>query len=205
MFIVLSGSTCVGKSTIGRLLADQYTNAGMDMVFLNETSIHSVALPLMFREPEKHAFVVQCEFVIRRTALLLWALRHHAHVVIERNINDERLFEEYWLSKGMISDIQHNAYQLLWQECRKVQPKPDYTIFVRSGAEKATSRLFERERMAGEASEVPESFVRQYVSELTDWYDDYVVRDLIKPNMIVNTDEETADEVTQRILQTIPL
>lgn len=205
MFIVLSGSTCTGKSTIGKLLAEQSTNAGMDMVFLNETSIHSAALSLMFREPEKHAFVVQCEFVVRRTGLLLWAIRQHAHIVIERHINDERLFEEYWWSKGMISDAQHDAYQRLWQECRKVQPKPDYTIFVRSDAEKATLRLLQRDRMAGEAREVPESFVSQYVSELTSRYDDYVAKGLIRPDMRVSSDEESVDEITKKILQAISL
>ncbi|GHT28762.1 hypothetical protein FACS18942_09440 [Planctomycetales bacterium] len=85
-----------------------------------------------------------------------------------------------------------------------MQPKPDYTIFVRSDAEKATSRLLERERTAGEASEVPESFVRQYVSELTAQYDDYVAKGLIISDIIVSSDEETADDVTRRILQTIP-
>lgn len=204
MFIVLSGSTCVGKSTLGRLLADQCVNAGMDMVFLNETSIHSAALPLMFREPENHAFVVQCEFVVRRTTLLLWTLRHHAHVVVERCIDDDRLFEDYWWSKEMFNHTQHITYQQLWQECCEVLPKPDCTAFVRCSVEKATSRLLERERKAGKASEVPESFVQQYVSELAGRYEDYVARDLIKPDIIVNTDEETVDEVTQRILHTIP-
>lgn len=204
MLIVLSGSTCTGKSAIGRLLADQCTNVGTDTVFLNETSIHSAALSLMFREPEKHAFIVQCEFVVRRTTQLLWALRHHTNVVIERYINDDRLFEEYWWSKKAFGNAQHDAYQRLWQECREMLPKPDCTVFVRCKVETATSRLLERECLAGEAREVPESFVRQYVLELAGRYDDYVARDIIKADMIVNSDEETLEVAAQKILQTIP-
>jgi deoxyadenosine/deoxycytidine kinase len=83
-----------------------------------------------------------------------------------------------------------------------VLPKPDFTVFIRCGVEEATSRLLERERMNGEAREVPESFVQQYVLELTDRYDDYVAKGLIRPNIIVN-DGENTNEVIQRILQAI--
>lgn len=204
MFIVLSGSTCVGKSTIGKLLTSQCVDTGMDMAFFNESSIHSEALLLMFREPENHTFIVQCEFVIRRTTLLLEALRSHEHVVIERYIDDDRLFEEYWLAKGMLSDTQHELYQRLWQECRGVLPKPDCTVFIRSDVEKATSRLIEREHLAGEAREVPENFVRQYVMELSACYENFVARGVIQPDLVMSSDKDTAHDLVQRILQRIP-
>lgn len=142
---------------------------------------------MMFRDPKRHAFYVQCEFIIRRTTTLVWELRRKQITIVERFLTDDRIFEEYWLSKHCITSLQHRLYRALWRECRARLPVPDIVVYFRCLPSIAEKRLREREAKRSGMREVPDVLVKQYVYELTKRYEQSVRSKLLVPTLIVNS------------------
>jgi deoxyadenosine/deoxycytidine kinase len=200
MLVVLSGNTCAGKSTLGKLLLNNLNDRQLDVLYINEQDLHSPSLRMMFLEPINHAFLVQCEFLLRRTTTVLEAIKKHQYVIIERYITDDMLFENLWYDNGAISNSQNSIYQQLWSQCFKKLPKPNLTVYLHVNPDLAIERLRKREVKRAVNREVPEDFISQYVTKLNDYYKQYLHSKKISPELTFDMSSSDAKSIVEAIV-----
>lgn len=198
MLIVLSGNTCSGKSSFGSKLVSCLNQKSENSVYINEQTIHSECLRQMFRNPDDFAYIVQTEFLIRRTTTILSSLANYSNVIVERFITDDLLFENYWHSRQSISANQHQLYSSQWSYCSKLLPSPDVCVFFQVSPDEAVRRLVEREKLS-DSPEVPFEFIEKYVHDLHKFYNAFITKGVITPTVSIELNFDSLEAILVRV------
>jgi deoxyadenosine/deoxycytidine kinase len=172
-YIVVSGNTGTGKSSLLRRLTAEQPLAAWRSEVVDERQFHHPLLRNMFSDPRTWAYPIQLNFVIQRAMRLLGAAAGHwkSPLLMERCLAEDALFFDYYRARGLLPPSTENAYRSIHRCFVNSTRRPDLTIHLRSRVD-AICRRLEAAFAGGERlEELRGSELHEYVAEMNQRYD----------------------------------
>ena len=171
-YIAISGNTGAGKSTLVRAIVQNAQTNFIQLIGIDERTLHHPFLRLMFSKPTEYSFAIQVNFLLQRHLLLLRWLSSGYSVVIERSHLDDSLFVEHLKEQGIITIEEYNAYAALSNALHKKIPLPDIFICLDVDPTVSMARIAQSEQMAERPIEFPNDSIKY--SFVASWNKKYI-------------------------------
>ena len=175
-YIVIEGPIGVGKSSLAKLLAQQYGSR-----LVKEEVAHNPFLERFYENPKKYAFQTQLFFLLSRY--------RQQKELAQGNLFEEGVVCDYILAKDKIfalinlEDDEVSLYESIYKLLVSTLPKPDLVIYLQARPEVLLSRV----RKRGIAYE--RNISLDYLRTLSDAYNEYFFHYNETPLLVVNTSE----------------
>ena len=174
MVIITAGMIGVGKTTLTAKIADHlHTKAFFEPVGENPV------MPLYYKVPQQHGFLMQIYFLNKRFSMIKQALSDDNNV-LDRSIYEDALFTKENNAEGNISDTELDVYLKLldnmMSDLNKLPKKaPDLMVYSETSFETILYRIKKRGRDYEQIDNNPElkDYYYKMWSAYQDWYQEY--------------------------------
>lgn len=191
LYIVISGNTGAGKSTLGRHLCKEL-NKKVPFEYIDERCFHHELVQQMFVCPSKYAFLIQMNFLLQRTLKIKNLFDNNRNFLIERSIEEDFLFAYRHYQLKDISSEEFVVYKNFWKECLNKVPPPSLYVCLRSSdACTLTKRIMEGYEKRTRSKELQDDNLQEYVSQMNRLYDKWFKK--LKERKIITSVFETTD------------
>ncbi|MDW6093602.1 deoxynucleoside kinase [Vibrio rhizosphaerae] len=161
LYIVLSGNSGVGKSTLLRAISTYIYEITPQTIAIDEKSLHHPLLQNLFDKTTTYGFPLQLNFMIQRVLLVKSWLDKGVNVIMERSHIEDYIFANFMYKQGYISREQHQAYMSLWHELMDIIPNPDVIVYMNFPPEFSLKNLFNDELKGIRPREFPDEATKQ--------------------------------------------
>jgi len=160
LIITISGGIGAGKTTLGRLLADE-----LDAVFYQEP-VNEALLKQFLTNPKQYAYAFQLYMLTRRQlnyALALENKKHGITTVIDRSLRCDKVFADLQHHTGSITNDEIEVYDNVFADFAEFNP--DIVLHLEASIDTLMNRIHKRDR-DGEST-----YTHEYLTQLTVEYD----------------------------------
>ncbi len=175
-YICIEGVIGAGKTSLAKKLAEKFNGR-----LIKEEFEINPFLEKFYDNRKKFAFQTQMFFLVNRFKQLQF-------------INHEELFHEYIISDYVfdkdrifaainLSNEEFNIYDILYNSLNKEMRKPDLVVYLQANVDKLVSNIKKRGRR------MEKHIAKEYLSELSEAYNNYFFKYSNTPLLIVNTNE----------------
>ena len=207
--ISIEGNIGSGKSTILRLLKEQFKN-NEDIIFIQEPvdewekikdKDNVTILSKFYENQKKYSFAFQMMAYISRLSLLKEAISKNPNAIIitERCLNTDRyVFAKMLYDSGNIEDVEYQIY-LNWFDHFLYMIEIQKNIYLKTDPEICLQRINKRNR-DGEST-IP----LEYLINCHRYHED-MISNIIKDNVLIincNTDTENNKDIINKWLEII--
>lgn len=193
--IGIIGNIGVGKSTLvkalqtpelSKILLSCFPNlAGGEQVHSFQEEFDHIVLDAFYKDPEKHAFMAQVEFLNGR-------LRRQERISRARGVvlEDRTIFEDYHVFGkaqkilGHMSEEEFRAYQRSYNLLTEHIDQPDLVVYLRASTDVLLDRIKQRAR------DSEQLISREYLDLLNKLYENFICKQVQCPVMIVESNHE---------------
>jgi deoxyadenosine/deoxycytidine kinase len=193
--IGIIGNIGVGKSTLvkalktpelSKILLSCFPNAaGYEEIHTYQEEFDDMVLDAFYKNPEKHAFMAQVEFLNGR-------LRRQAKIERTRGIvlEDRTIFEDYHVFgkaqkiRGHMSEEEFRAYQRSYNLLTERITQPDLIVYLRA----TTDVLLER--IKNRARESEKLISHDYLELLNHLYESFICKHTDCPVLVIDSNRE---------------
>lgn len=174
--IAIEGAIGVGKSSLAKILANQY---GWRLV--QEEVGHNPFLERFYENPRKYAFQTQLFFLLSRY--------RQQRELAQGNLFEKGVISDYVLAKDKIfalinlEDDEISLYDSIYRLLVPTIPRPDLVIYLQARPEVLLSRVRKR------GVEYERNISLDYLKTLSDAYNEYFFHYNETPLLVVNTSE----------------
>ena len=191
MYIVISGNTGTGKSTLGRHLCKEL-NKKVPFEYIDERCFHHELVQQMFDCPSKYAFLIQMNFLLQRTLKIRHLIENNQIFLMERSVEEDLLFAYRYYQLKNISSEEFKIYKKFWKECLNKVPPPSLYVCLRSSDVcTLTKRIIEGNEKRTRSKELQDNDLQEYVSQMNRLYDKWFKK--LKERKIITSVSETTD------------
>ena len=173
MYIVISGNTGAGKSTLGHNISIELKN-DLSLEYIDEKIFHHELIQQMFDCPLKYAFLVQMNFLLQRTLKIKYLTENNINFLMERSLNEDFLFAYRHYQLKNISSDEFASYKKFWNSCLNIVPSPSLFICLHSpNSNFLTQRLIKGYKEGTRIRELPDDKLHEYVSQMNKLYNEW--------------------------------
>ena len=141
-FVAIAGNIGVGKSTLTRMLADQF---GWTPFY--EAVDDNPYLADFYQDMQRWSFHSQIYFLSRRLRHHKDLLAHPNHVVQDRTVyEDAEVFAQNLFRQGQMTGRDHASYRELYQVMVELLPPPNLLIYLKAEVPTLLQRIKQRGR-----------------------------------------------------------
>ena len=159
--ISISGNSGVGKSALLMGLEKGLKTIGLKDVWrIDESNFHHQFLELMFANPGKWAFPIQLNFLLQRSTYLM----------MERSIEEDHLYCEYYRNGGSFSKPLYACYETMHDYFAGEIGGPDIFIYLKADPKLLVKRIEDDMASGKRAREVEGKQLKSYIDDLNEIY-----------------------------------
>lgn len=173
-FIAIEGNIGAGKTTLTRMIAEDY---GCRLVL--EQFADNPFLPYFYENPERHAFTVELFFMTERHKQLQEELA-------QRDLFQQRAVADYFFLKTLLfarnnlTEEEYRLFQRLFHILNANSPKPDLIVYLHRPVENLIANIQSRGR------EYEQNISPEYLTQIQDAYFDFFKTEPSIPILIVD-------------------
>lgn len=173
--ICIEGVVGAGKTTLGRLLADE-----LSITFFEEPYIGNPFLNKFYDNKKRYSFLSQMYFLNERVNILnnTTALKK---CIIDRSIYGDFLFAKMHLKNGYMTKDEFKLYENFWNKLISTRKKPVIIIYLETSVENAMKKIKNRGRDFELL--VKKEYWTDLNSEYRDFFDSYNDCNILKINI----------------------
>lgn len=176
MYIVISGNTGAGKSTLGQLLCNELKKK-VPCKYIDERNFQHELVQQMFDCPTQYAFLIQMNFLLERTLKIKQLTENNQMFLMERSLNEDFLFAYRHYQLNNISSEEFAIYKKFWENCLSMTPLPSLFIYLYShDSNFLTKKVIEGYTNGTRNMELPREELQEYVIQMNRLYDDWFER-----------------------------
>ncbi|MEQ8176320.1 MAG: deoxynucleoside kinase [Syntrophomonadaceae bacterium] len=139
--IVVDGVTGVGKSSLVKIICEEYGLVPFSEMFEDENRL----LHKFFNDREKWAFPMQTNFLTNRFKQYCHAMKT-GHAVMDRSIYSDRIFARMYLEYEYLKPEEYAVYNNLLEAMLEHVVPPKLLIYLKVGTDEAIRRIHRRGR-----------------------------------------------------------
>ena len=178
MYIVISGNIGSGKSTLTGMLAKHY---GWEAHY--ESVSNNPYLDDYYKDIARWAFNLEVYFLKERFKDVLAISTADKTVVQDRSIMEGvYVFTTANHDMGNLSDRDYETYMTLFEQMMDVVKQPDLLVYLRASVSHLVGNIQKRGR------DYEQSIQIEYLKELNERYEDFVMNKYKGPKIIVDKD-----------------
>lgn len=173
-YIAVEGPIGVGKSTLARMLAEDY---GAKLI--SEEPDDNPFLPLFYEDPARHAFQTQLFFLLCRF--------RQQNELKQPGLFEQKVVCDYLFAKDLIfahlnlTVEEFSLYSQIYNLLDQRLPKPDVVIFLQAKSDILMERLRKRDK------DYEKNIDTDYVVKVSQAYSQYFFQYTEAPLLVVNT------------------
>lgn len=174
-YIVIEGCIGAGKTTLSKMLADDY-NAQLVL----ERFAENPFLPKFYNDPEHYAFPVEMTFLMDRYQQL-------KSLLSERDMFTDFVIGDYFIDKcvifsrnNLLAD-EYNLYKSVFDTLSSFLPKPDLLLYLYNDTDHLLRNIAHRGR------EYEKGITAEYLANIQDSYITYFNQHADIPILLVET------------------
>ncbi len=175
-YICIEGVIGAGKTSLAKRLTDKYNSR-----FIKEEFEINPFLEKFYDNRKKFAFQTQMFFLVNRFKQLQF-LNHeelfHQYIISDYVFDKDRIFASINLSNEELK-----LYDTLYSSLNKEIRKPDLVVYLQANVDRLISNIKKRGRR------MEKHIAKDYLSELSEAYNNYFFKYSNTPLLIVNTNE----------------
>lgn len=175
-YIVVEGPIGSGKTTLARMLADQFSTE-----LLSEKAEANPFLSRFYQDAQRYALPTQLFFLFQRSRQI--ADISQIDMFAKPIVADFFLEKDPLFARLNLDDEEYALYHQIYQHLQLKSPKPDLVIYLQTPVDALTSRI--EERNISYEQEIP----REYVARLADAYSEFFHSYDNSPILIVNNEK----------------
>lgn len=194
-YIVVEGPIGSGKTTLAKLLADQFS-----VQLLSEKAEANPFLPRFYQDAQRYALPTQLFFLFQRSRQI--ADMTQRDLFSAPTVADFFLEKDPLFARLNLDDEEYALYHQIYTHLQLKSPKPDLVIYLQTPIEELAERI--EERNISYEQEIP----LEYIERLADAYSEFFHTYDASPLLIVNNeklniikDESALNLLVSRILQ----
>lgn len=193
-FIAIEGNIGVGKTTLSKLLAEEF---GCALVL--EQFTDNPFLPSFYANPERYAFPVELFFMTERHKQLL---EHFAQPNIFQpfTVADYFFVKTLLFAKNNLNEEEFRLFKRLFGVMNATFPKPDLLVYLHRPVEVLLQQINKRGR------DFEQNITPEYLTEIQDSYFDYLKMEKESPVLLLelgNIDFQEDKAVLGKILDVL--
>lgn len=175
-YIVVEGPIGVGKTTLARLLAEEF-----DARLILEQVEENPFLKRFYEDPRRHAFPAQLFFLLSRF--------RQQRELAQQDLFNQRTVADYLFDKDQIfaqvnlDPDEFTLYRQLYTLLKPRLAKPDLVVYLQARDDVLRARLRKRDR------EYERRIAPEYVQRIAEAYRDYFFHYEATPLLVVNSSE----------------
>lgn len=175
-YIVVEGPIGSGKTTLAKMLADQYP-----VDYLSEKAEANPFLPRFYQDAQRYGLPTQLFFLFQRA--------NQIKDLNQRDMFAKPIVADFFLEKDPIfarlnlDDEEYALYHQIYQHLQIKAPKPDLVIYLQTPVEALMERI--EERRVSYEQEIP----REYIERLANAYSEFFHSYDASPVLIVNNEK----------------
>jgi deoxyadenosine/deoxycytidine kinase len=139
--IVVDGVTGVGKSSLVKIICEEYGLEPFSEMFEDENRL----LHKFFNDRQKWAFPMQTNFLTNRFKQYYHAMKT-GHAVMDRSIYSDRIFARMYLEYEYLKPEEYAVYNNLLEAMLEHVVPPKLLIYLKVGTDEAIRRIHRRGR-----------------------------------------------------------
>lgn len=177
-FVAIAGNMGVGKSTLTRLLAEEW---GWTPFY--EAVDDNPYLADFFKNMKQWSFHSQIFFLSRRIRSHREIVNHAGSVIQDRSIyEDANIFARNLHQRGNMSDRDYGVYRGVYEEFIQFLPTPDLIIYLKASVPTLIERVHRRGR------DFERDISPLYLQQLNELYNAWIEDFTLCPALTVQTD-----------------
>lgn len=161
--IVLDGNIGAGKTTISRLISEEYNIPLHEELLSNSTT---KLLGNFYNDMTRWAFTLQVHFLNERFKML-----KNNSGIYDRSIYGDLIFAAVLHQDGHMTDQEYEIYTTLFSNMEPHIQKPDLLIYLDTTPEKSLERIQNRGRES--EKNIPLSYLEKLDNEYRKWLSNY--------------------------------
>lgn len=175
-FIVVEGPIGSGKTTLAKLLADQFP-----IDYLSEKADENPFLPRFYQDAQRYGLPTQLFFLFQRA--------NQMKDLTQRDLFARPVVADFFLEKDPLfaklnlDDEEYALYHQIYQHLQLKASKPDLVIYLQTPIDALVERV--EDRNVGYEREIP----REYLERLASAYSDFFHHYDASPVLIVNNEK----------------
>ncbi|SJN55062.1 Deoxyguanosine kinase [Vibrio ruber DSM 16370] len=206
VYIVLSGNSGVGKSTLLRSISTHIYENNSRTIAIDEKSLHHPLLQDLFDKPATYGYPLQLNFMIQRVLLVKSWLDKGVNVIMERSHIEDYIFANFMYKQKYISREQHQAYMSLWHQLTDIIPDPDVIVYMNFPPEFSLKNLSNDESKGIRPREFPDEATKQ--RWIHGWGEEYqsLIDNLpthLKERVVEYNQQMTVETITNLVINKI--
>ena len=139
-FLVIEGNIGAGKTTLARMLAEEY-NAKLIL----EAFADNPFLPIFYSNPDKYSFPLELSFLAERYNQLKNELAHR-DLFRNMTIADYYFMKSLIFAQNTLADDEYNLYRKFFEIIYERLPKPDLYVYLHQSEEQLLDNIRKRGR-----------------------------------------------------------
>lgn len=177
-FIAIAGNIGVGKSTLTRMLADEF---GWQPFY--EADVENPYLADFYADMRRWSFHSQVFYLGKRLEHHRQLLDHPGSAVQDRTVyEDAEIFARNLYQQGSMSERDYDAYHRLYRAISSFLPPPDLIIYLQASVETLMQHIVKRGR------DYERHIAPTYLESLNRLYEDWISRWRVCPVLCVPID-----------------
>lgn len=175
-YIVVEGPIGSGKTTLARILADQFP-----VDYLSEKAEANPFLPRFYQDARRYGLPTQLFFLFQRA--------NQIKDLSQRDMFAKPIIADFFLEKDPIfarlnlDDEEYALYHQIYQHLQVKAPKPDLVIYLQTPIDALMERI--EERNVNYEQDIP----REYIERLANAYSEFFHNYDTSPVLIVNNEK----------------
>ena len=173
--ICVDGVVGVGKSTLGKLIADKY-----NMIFFEEPVVNNPILDKFYYDRKRYSFPLQIFFLNKRFK----AMKEAAEInrcVMDRSIYGDVIFSRMLMEDGDMTHEEFELYEeLLYNMLEHIQ-KPKLMIYLETSVDSAINKIKKRGREYELV--VPREYWESLNANYRAYFSNYNISDILTINV----------------------
>lgn len=172
-FIAIEGSIGSGKTTLSKMLSDQFP-----CTLILEQFTDNPFLPFFYQQPERYAFPVELFFMTERHKQLQ---EHFAkpNLFTSHTVADYFFLKTLLFAKNNLNEAEFRLFQRLFGVLNSSFPKPDLLLYLHRPVDVLLSQIKARGR------EMEQNISGSYLEEIQDAYLDFFRTEKELPILVI--------------------
>ena len=170
--ICVDGVVGVGKSTLGKLIAEKYS-----MIFFEEPVVNNPILDKFYYDKKRYSFPLQIFFLNKRFKAMKEAAKINK-CVMDRSIYGDVIFSRMLMEDGDMTHEEFELYEeLLYNMLEHIQ-KPKLMIYLETSVDSAMEKIKKRGREYELV--VPRGYWESLNTNYRAYFESYNISDILK-------------------------
>ena len=161
-FIVVEGNIGAGKTTLCRMLSDDY-----DYRLILEEFADNPFLPHFYKNPERYAFPVELFFMTERHKQLQAELAQR-NLFQQSIISDYIFFKTLLFARNNLMEEEYRLFQRLFNILNATFPKPDLLVYLHRSVDNLMANI--RKRGRSYEQEISPEYLEQIQTAYFDFF-----------------------------------